>query len=261
MRNWRKCASSSRSRYPPVEQNKLLVYGCRCPNLLLLSHQISIIQVRDDLCWESPLRAIVRFAEGRESWILGASAEVLALCHTHIVHPVSRMASVQTALPIPRSLDAMRLAVPEMTFPPDAFLIFVQPPLETVASSVFEIASFGQIRQSVFETLTPPEINARTAPHGVGSNQLAVLEPLPGCSVWQPIGIGLSGIQLSRSIRAVHDSVCHPILERALVFQLACFMEEPNSDDLSIQYALRLVFLRTRDKGSGNPLSRSFRNR
>src|SRR5580692_739278 len=111
----------------------------------------------------------------------------------------------------------------EMTLPPDAFLIRIQTPLEPVPFSVFEIANFGEIRESAF--VGPPEVEARTMLHGVGAQERAVVGPLPGCPMGKTIGIRLGGKQLSRNLRSVLYSVSHTIFKRQLEFQLACFMK------------------------------------
>src|SRR5258708_17665238 len=108
-----------------------------------------------------------RLSVSRNRGRVGSSAHarnVLALRYPDVGHPVSWVAAVQTAFLIPRPLDAVQLAVSQVTLLIHATLIFIQPPLEPVPFSLFEIAGFGQIREPAFGTLQPPEINARTVP-------------------------------------------------------------------------------------------------
>lgn len=116
------------------------------------------------------------FPVKRKIRIVRTLAKIFPLGDPHVLHPISGIATSQTALAVPASFYAMLHVLPEMVFVVNALLIFIQPPFKTVPLTIFQKTGLSQIDASVAPNLLDtPEIKARTMLHCVGAYKLSVI--------------------------------------------------------------------------------------
>jgi hypothetical protein len=146
---------------------------------------------REDALWQA-----IFDAEGRQGRVLCGGADVLALVYLDPVNPVLGVATTEAAMVIPTPLDTMTKAFPITLFNIHRFLVFVDPPLMSMALSVLNVSRLTDNHAYFIVFLTP---NVPTCPmnHRVAAKERAIFVPLTNGAVLFPILTMLKGLELT----------------------------------------------------------------
>src|SRR5207253_2633721 len=129
-----------------------------------------------------------------------SAPEVLRLCHPLATHPIPGKTTAQTSIKVPLSLNSVQYS--PQPVPLRAQSALKKAPLETVAQSLHIVACLRQVYGPIHPFL-PPQIDACSALHTIGTDQTPVAGPLVGGPMFYASLVRCGGKQLPRSVPTV----------------------------------------------------------